>query len=112
MVRERATWCYPVYHIFDSLGSPLLKVRGPLCHYGCCGNDVKFHVLIAKDRPDETTERQVATITKKWGGLCTETLLEADSFLIEYHDQNLTVEEKALVLSSAFLIDLNYFEAE
>jgi len=112
VVRERATWCYPVYHIFDGLGSPLLKVRGPLCHYGCCGNDVKFQVLMAKDRQDESNERQVATITKKWGGLCTETLLEADSFLIEYHDRNLSVEEKALVLSSAFLIDLNYFEAE
>jgi hypothetical protein len=43
-IRERATWIYPVYHIFDSVGSSMLKVRGPLCHYGCCGDDVPFIV--------------------------------------------------------------------
>ena len=110
MIRERATWCYPVYHIFDGLGSPLLKIRGPLFHYGCCGDDVKFQVLTAKERTDQ--DQVVATVTKKWGGLCTEALLEADSFFIEYLDRNLTVEEKSLILSSAFLIDLNYFEAD
>jgi len=125
VIRERATWCYPVYHVSDSLGSPLLKIRGPLCHYGCCGTDVQFQVMIAKDRPPEGNggvptnitsfeggERCVATVTKKWGGLCTEALLEADSFVIHYTDPDLSVEEKSLILSSAFLIDFNYFEAD
>ena len=35
-IRERATWCYPVYHVFDSVGSYLMKIRGPACHFSCC----------------------------------------------------------------------------
>ena len=43
-IRERATWIYPVFHIFNNDDVPILKVRGPLCHYGCCGDDVPFEV--------------------------------------------------------------------
>ena len=45
IVRERATWCYPVFHIFDSLGSAILKVRGPMFHFGTCGENVPFDVI-------------------------------------------------------------------
>ena len=44
MVRERATWFYPVFHIFDSLGSAVLKVKGPMFHFGLCGESVPFEV--------------------------------------------------------------------
>ena len=44
VVRERATWCYPVFHIFDSLGSAILKVKGPMFHFGLCGESVPFEV--------------------------------------------------------------------
>jgi len=44
VVRERATWCYPVFHIFDSLGSAVLKVKGPMFHFGLCGASVPFEV--------------------------------------------------------------------
>ena len=43
-MRERATWCYPVFHIFDSLGSAILKVKGPMFHFGLCGESVPFEV--------------------------------------------------------------------
>ena len=50
----------------------------------------------------------MATITKLWGGCCRETVLDADNFVIEFY-LNMSVEEKALILASAFLIDLMYF---
>ena len=50
-----------------------------------------------------------ATITKLWGGCCRDAVLDADNFVIEFI-LNTSVEEKALVLATAFLIDLMYFE--
>ena len=103
IVRERATWCYPVFHIFDSLGSAILKVRGPMFHFGTCGENVPFDVI------SQENGGQVATITKLWGGCCRDAVLDADNFVIEFL-LNTSVEEKALVIATAFLIDLMYFE--
>lgn len=104
-IRERATWCYPVYHVFDSVGSALLKIRGPLCHFGCCAEDVPFTVTSTDNG------EHVATVTKKWGGFCREAVLDADNFVIDFL-RNMSVDEKALILASAFLIDLMYFEQQ
>lgn len=107
-IRERATWIYPVYHIFDSLGTQILKVRGPFCHYGCCGKDVPFIVtrIDSSSMPDH-----VATVTKKWGGFCKETVLDADNFQLDFNSQkNVSLQEKILILATTFLIDLMYFE--
>ena len=55
-------------------------------------------------------ERQVAQVSKKWSGLLAEALTDKDNFLVEFSDQNLTAEERYLVLSAALFIDLQYFE--
>ena len=43
------------------------------------------------------------------GGCCRDAVLDADNFVIEFL-LNSSVEEKALILATAFLIDLMYFE--
>lgn len=108
-IRERATWCYPVYHIFDSLGAPLLKIRGPFCHFGCCLEDVAFVVTTAKE--SENPNRCVATITKKWNGWVNSGVLDVAAFIIDFEPSiSISVEERALIFSAAFLIDLMYYE--
>ena len=108
-IRERATWCYPVYHIFDSLGAPLLKIRGPFCHFGCCLEDVAFVVTTAKE--SENPNRSVATITKKWNGWVNSGVLDVAAFIIDFERSiSISVEERALIFSAAFLIDLMYYE--
>ena len=53
----------------------------------------------------------VATITKKWNGWLGSGLADADAFIINFKPSfNLSIEEKALIFSSAFLIDLMYYE--
>lgn len=103
VVRERATWCYPVFHIYDSVGEAILKVRGPLFHFGNCGENVPFEVTSIENGG------HVATITKMWGGCCRDSVLDAGNFVIDFY-LNMSIEEKALVLATAFLIDLMYFE--
>ena len=101
-IRERATWCFPVYHIFDSREIPVMKIRGPFCHFLTC-KDVEFDVINLAD------SAQLATITKKWLGCCRETVIDADNFEINFQN-SCTVEEKALILAATFLIDLMYYE--
>ena len=100
-VRERATWWNPVYHVFDSVGNQVLKVRGPSCHFSLC-DDVLFRAL-------DLEGAEVATITKKWMGCFKETLTDADNFVVDYKE-GLDMATKILVFASTFLIDMMYFE--
>lgn len=54
--------------------------------------------------------RQVAVVTKKWGGLLTESFTDKDRFRLEYQDMRLIAEERQLILAAALFIDLQYFE--
>ncbi|XP_059095682.1 phospholipid scramblase 1-like [Tigriopus californicus] len=102
-IRERATWIYPVYHLFDTMGQQILKVRGPCCTAGCF-SDVQFSVM-------NTDGVELATIVKKWMGCAQETLMDADNFMIEFKT-DVDVRDKAMVMSTAFLIDLMYFDTD
>jgi len=100
-VRERATWWNPVYHVFDSVGNQVLKIRGPACHFSLC-DDVNFQVL-------DTDGAEMALISKKWMGCFKEALTDADNFVIDFNE-GLALETKVLIFASTFLIDMMYFE--
>ena len=100
-IRERATWFYPVFHIFSNDGTREMKVRGLPCHDLCCED-----VLYSVTNMDGAT---VSTITRKWLGCCREALLDVDQFIVTFH-KDLSTAEKALILASTFLIELIYYE--
>ena len=54
-------------------------------------------------------EQEVGIITKKWSGLFKEAFSDADNFGIQF-PPGLSVEQKALLLGSVFLIDFVHFE--
>ncbi len=82
------------------------QVRGPLCHFCNC-SDVHFSVT------SSPSGVSVASITKKWLGVCRESALDADHFVVDFAEgAALEAEDKALVLSAVFLIDLMYYEGD
>lgn len=92
-----------MYHLFDSVGSQTMKIRGPFWHYGCW-DDVVFHVTNVEGQ-------ELATVTKKWMGCCREAALDADNFVVEYSSHvTVSAQDKAMILASTFLIDLMYYE--
>ena len=98
-IRQRLTWVYPIYHICDSLGAPLLKIRGPSSLEGLCLEDITFIVTTAKFT-GLSPNQCVATITKKWSGWgCIVIDFERDSSSVI-----LSMEEKAFIFSAAFLL--------
>lgn len=100
-VRERATWWNQVFHVFDSVGNQVLKIRGPGCLF-YCWEDVTFRVLDLEDN-------QVGSITKKWMGCWKETLTDADNFVLDF-GEDMSISNKVLVMAATFLIDIMYFE--
>ena len=54
--------------------------------------------------------RQIATISKKWGGLLKEYISDADKFGVSFEAQNLTTAQKAVIFGAALAIDFDYFE--
>jgi len=53
--------------------------------------------------------QQWGLITKKWGGALKEIFTDTDSFKVDF-PINASSQEKALILGTAFTIDLDYFE--
>lgn len=54
--------------------------------------------------------KTVATVRKRWSGLLKEAFTDADNFQILFVDTTLSQELRALVITSALFIDLQYFE--
>ena len=54
--------------------------------------------------------RQVATIKKHMGKILTEVFTDKDTFQVDFNDPRITNDEKALLLATALMIDLQHFE--
>ena len=52
----------------------------------------------------------VATIAKKFEGFMKMAFTQADNFSIQFHDENLTLEERYTLFMTLFLIDYDVFE--
>jgi hypothetical protein len=83
------------YELVDANETVLGTVESPYV------NVLRFE---AKNR----TGQRLAVITKEWDGALKELFTDADTFLVDFATVSLI--ERALILSSALLIDLSFFE--
>jgi uncharacterized protein YxjI len=60
--------------------------------------------------PFRRNEREIARVSKKWSGIGYEFFTDRDTFLIDYLENSLTNDERALVLAASLYIDLKFFE--
>lgn len=65
-----------------------------------------FHPWIFKIYKNEI---EVGEIIKKWSGVGKEFFTDADNFIVKF-PAGITIEEKALLIAAALLIDIVYFE--
>lgn len=54
--------------------------------------------------------KQHASIQKKWSGMFTELITDKDKFLLTFDNENLSEDEKLLLLTTSVFVDLLYFE--
>ena len=93
---------HPRFSILDQTGETVLRIEGPACTFGFCG-DVEFKVLSADG------ETEVGMISKQWSGVLKEGFSDADNFGISF-PIDLDVRMKATLLGALFLIDFMFFE--
>ncbi|MDX1977891.1 MAG: phospholipid scramblase-related protein [Pseudanabaenaceae cyanobacterium bins.68] len=81
---------------FDANGTRIFSLRSPLWQ--------PWHFPLTQ------AGRPIALINKQWSGLAKEMFTDADHFQIEFIASSLNFDRKLLILASALLIDLMYFE--
>jgi len=101
-VEQEWSICEPKFVVKNSTGEVVLRIEGPFCTYGICG-DVEFQIL------SNDGSSKVGKISKKWSGLLREAFTDADNFGIQF-PMNLDVRMKAVMLGACFLIDFMFFE--
>jgi len=98
---ERLAWWRKRYMVNDGTGQLTNLVWGP-CFTCCCG-DVIFTIY-------DHRKNLVGKIYKKWGGLVKELVSDADTFVVEFGQDDMTLQAKACIIGLTFLIDFMYFE--
>lgn len=58
----------------------------------------------------ENRGRTIGSVKKRMSGILTEIFTDRDNFVVEYKSKDLSFEEKVIMLSLSFLVDLIYFE--
>ncbi len=84
------------FDVYDSQDRLLFEVRSPLW---------KLWTF-----PFVRGGREHARILKKWSGIGYEMFTDRDNFLVEFPEQELTGDERALVVAAAVYVDIMYFE--
>ncbi|CAH1643987.1 unnamed protein product [Spodoptera littoralis] len=103
-VEQQWTALRPIYVIKNGDGDTLFLIIGPYMTLSCF-RDVHFQIV----RPDGTA---VGSTCRHWQGL-THALIFApisDKFGLNF-EQNISVEEKGLLLAAALLMDYMYYDA-
>jgi len=67
--------CVPKFRVEDASGESVLRIEGPVCTFGVCG-DVEFQVL------SNDGSVQVGKITKQWSGLIREAFTDSGNHLL------------------------------
>lgn len=56
--------------------------------------------------------RQVACLHKEFGGFLKELFTDADTFVLDFEDRSLSLQDRLLLLGAALFVDLEYFEVD
>lgn len=95
-VQRRWAFFHKKFDVEDALGTVGMTVESPFWRIWT------FRFMRAAT--------ELAVITKRWGGMLKEAFLDADSFQIEFKSQDLTQNERLVLVAAGVFVDLTYFE--
>jgi uncharacterized protein YxjI len=114
-------WFYSHLHVVDEAGSPIgsLKRQFAMMRRRFSLLDANASQIGRVDggpfrRNTFTVENgqgvELGRIVKQWSGLAREAFSDADTFQIQFSDQERSQEFRLMLLAAAFAIDLEFFE--
>ncbi len=113
-------WFFKTLYVSDASGKPIGKLQQRFALFR-----KKFDVydqheqLIAKINSSffkfwtfefYQNNRKIGSIQKKWSGALFELFTDKDNFVVTFDDLNMSVETKALIMSTCLMVDIIYFE--
>lgn len=96
VLQQRFSLLHKVFDVLDGNGNLLMTVNSPIWRPWTF--------------PFQKQGQTVASIVKQWSGALAEMLTDKDNFKIEFSDQNLSEDERLILLAASVFIDLQYFE--
>jgi uncharacterized protein YxjI len=96
-VRRRFGLLYKRYDLVDPQGLAFAQLKSPLWRLWT------FPVLAGDGR-------EVATISKRWGGVLREVFSDADTYQVDFGTGPWSDEHRALIMAAAIAIDFDFFE--
>jgi uncharacterized protein YxjI len=99
-IQQRFAFFSKRFDLQDADGRVILRVHSPFFRF--------WTFPVYRDHGGQT--REVARISKKWGGLLREAFTDADRFAVEFLDSALPENERLLLLAAGIFTDLQYFE--
>lgn len=96
LIQQQFNFLYKKFDIFDENNNLLMKMSAPIW---------KIWTF-----PIWKQDQEVAVIQKKWSGVFKEAFTDADNFTVEFESQTLSLKDRELILFSALLIDIVFFE--
>eukprot|EP00698_Gefionella_okellyi_P020585 TRINITY_DN6479_c0_g2_i1.p1 TRINITY_DN6479_c0_g2~~TRINITY_DN6479_c0_g2_i1.p1 ORF type:complete len:287 (-),score=40.61 TRINITY_DN6479_c0_g2_i1:847-1707(-) len=103
-VDQKLTCGARVLHILNKAGQQEFEIYGPCC------SPWTFNVFLPRGA-DGAAGQEVGSIKKRWTNFAQELYTDADNFGCEF-DMGLSVEQKALIFATVFLIDFLWFERD
>lgn len=93
--------------IYDAADNHMFTIWGPCCpcQAVCCPDDINFPIT------DPSLNTRVGNIAKQWRGCCVDTFTDADQFCLTF-PADMTVDCKALLMGSVFLVEYLVFERQ
>ncbi len=95
-IQQRFAWFKKRFDVEDSSGRVIYTVNSPL---------FSLWTFRVQEGP-----REVAVLTKKWGGILTEMFTDKDQFLLDFRGSPILPGDRAILLVMTLFVDLMYFE--
>lgn len=96
--------------IYEGVETPSMTITGPQCFGGCselcC--DSKFEAVNKSGDPAGEVKKLAP---RDCSSVCAEMFTDSDKYLVTFGEDN-SADDKAALLTSAFLVDFMYFEAD
>jgi hypothetical protein len=104
-IEEKWTFIRPNLSIYSEMEEHIFSLKGPACPgamWHAASGDVHFKI-------EDSTGHHVGNVSKQWGGVIQEMFTSTNNFNVKF-PIDMPVKQKAILLSSAFLLNFMYFQ--
>ncbi|KAF2068656.1 hypothetical protein CYY_010020 [Polysphondylium violaceum] len=116
-VKERFSFCQPVFNVFDDDGIEIYRIIGDTCSVGggwFWGGSTNYNMKVYQNTsPDGWGNEgvEIGEMQRQYSGLTKELFTDIDNFFIQF-PPNANADQKSLLIGALFLIEILFFDGK